>query len=163
MSGHFTPLQAGFGDQLITVSAQAECIDNQSLEVANIENARARFTCLQNKGVQQTCGLDGRTARLNAFRQWMAKLDRAQHQCDQTKGTFSFKSADFVEPRDETFCSEATVDVSYGAFENPVCHFTSKCPSVQVICSRGSSDAPLFKIPPQAIQLPGVPIPISVR
>ena len=163
VAGGWTFARAEMPDQIYTVSAVNECVDSDSLEVANVDPNNVRFACLQSKGVQRTCGADGRSARLNAFRQWMARLDQYQRQCDRMKGTFSFKSPDFEEPRDESYCSEATIDVTYGAFENPICHLTSKCPAVQVVCSFGATNESNFKIPPQAIALPGVPIPINVH
>jgi len=150
-------------DDIGTITAIGACRDDQSLQVANVPDDQARYACLRSKGVQQTCGMDGRTARLNAFREWMANLDRYQKQCEQQRGTFSYAAADFNEPADETFCTVPRVSVSYGAFENPICQFESGCPAVQVTCSKTENDLPAFHIPQQAMLLPGVPVAIQIH
>lgn len=160
---------AAFADQATlpelpaAITATGQCQDADSLEVADIDDGQVRFACLQNKGVQRTCDLDGRTARLNAFRQWMANLDTYQRQCDQRHGTFAFQSADFQEPKDETFCSSPFINITYGRFENPICNFVSRCPSVAVSCTVGNESDNGFHIPTQAIMMPGVPVAIPVH
>jgi hypothetical protein len=162
ISGGALAQQAVPTDLPVAITATGECHDEDSLEVANIEDGQARYACLQNKGVQRTCDLDGRTARLNAFRQWMANLDAYQKQCEQRHGTFAFQSNDFQEPKDETFCATPFINVSYGRFENPICNFISRCPAVPVVCTVSDAGGG-FQIPAQAILMPGVPVAIPVH
>lgn len=155
-------VRAGGPDHRATIIGEGQCQDSTGLEMEGVEGSMAKFACFENRAVQLQCGADGRLARLYAYRQWMKNLDQFQRQCDANRGTFSFVDPSFKEPQSEAFCSQAAVHVEYGQFENAICQFYSECPAVEVVCA-SDDRLPTWHIPPQAVALPGVPIPVPVR
>jgi len=149
------------GDETKIIESEARCVESEGIPIGDVLDSQTRYACLQNRTVQRECGMDGRQARLQAFRQWESSLMTFQAQCEREGGSFAFVAADFTEPKDESFCTLAEPEVHFGAFENPLCNFVSRCPPVPVICRFGDENQPSTN--GKMAMVPGVPVPISVH
>jgi hypothetical protein len=145
-------------DEKAKIESQAFCVDSPGIAIPDVDDANVRLACLQDPKVQSACNFDGQHARLKAFQRWQSALMAYQQQCEQRNGHFSFADPVFQEPSDESFCHAAEPIVEYGMFENPICNFVSRCPTVAVVC-RVHEELPSMNVT-KTVSLPGVPMPV---
>src|SRR5262245_45900619 len=93
------------------IDSEARCVDSGGISIGAGDEDGAKVACMENKDVQNRCGPDGRLARLHAYTAWFNKLKKFEDACAAEGGTFSYKDPGFIEPEDESFCSQPIPEV----------------------------------------------------
>lgn len=117
----------------IEIDSEARCFET-GVDISYMGEEGVKVACMQDKLVQKTCGSDGQITRLQAYRQWFAKLKQAENACFVRGGDFSYSDPNFVEPMDETFCMQAQPEIGSNMFEGALCNYRAVCPTITVIC-----------------------------
>ncbi len=121
-------------DQAVVINSESSCFPSGGIDIDYYGDDGIKVACMQDKRVQSACGPDGRVTRLQAYRQWLSRVDQFQRSCTGKGGTFAYQDPNFVEPQSENFCLQAQPVVSSNMFEEQLCNFHSLCPDVTVLC-----------------------------
>jgi hypothetical protein len=129
-----------------SISSEARCVKDGGISIALADEEGAKVACMASKEVQGRCGPDGRITRLHAYTEWFNKLKEFEDRCAAEGGTFSYQNPNFIEPADESFCSQAVPEVGSNMFEESLCNYRSFCPEVTVVCERSCNDRASSKL-----------------
>lgn len=116
------------------IDAEARCFEDGGMDIGFMGDEGFKVACLRDARVKSVCGPDGRVTRLNAYREWFARLKQAENACSARGGRFLYEDPNFTEPTDESFCMQAQPEVGSTMFESATCNFRAVCPSITVVC-----------------------------